>query len=471
MTISDKLFQKLVLAAISIGFLLIVIAGATSAWVANRNQSYSQWVDHTHQVEERLSQLRYFIERAETARRGYLLHPDDQFHDTWADAVGRLPLLLTEVRLLTQDNARQGMRIAQLSPLIDRQAVRWRESMDRAEAGDVRGGIAAFQTDDSARTIRQIRTITTNMVADENRLLVVRRGEQRSSIALLYTVLAVAGILVLLVAIGSVMIIRSYTRDLQRANDEIQRFAYIVSHDLRSPLVNVMGFTAELASIIPPLTKLIERADAEAPDIVTKDARLAVTEDLPESLGFIRSSTEKMDRLINAILQLSREGRRTLSTQSVDMRALFTEIRGTMQHVLVERGIEVRVEDSIPPIVSDRLALEQMFSNLIENAVKYLKPGRPGVIIARGHREGPRVIYEVEDNGRGIDPRDHERIFDLFRRSGTQDVPGEGIGLAHVRALAYRLGGVISCDAALDRGAIFRVSLPASLALQQGSPS
>jgi signal transduction histidine kinase len=76
------------------------------------------------------------------------------------------------------------------------------------------------------------------------------------------------------------------------------------------------------------------------------------------------------------------------------------------------------------------------------------------------------VIVEIADNGRGVDPKDHERIFDLFRRSGVQDQPGEGIGLAHVRALGHRLGATITVESALDQGATFRVSLPAILTLE-----
>jgi signal transduction histidine kinase len=76
------------------------------------------------------------------------------------------------------------------------------------------------------------------------------------------------------------------------------------------------------------------------------------------------------------------------------------------------------------------------------------------------------VIVAVRDNGRGIDPRDHQRIFDLFRRSGHQDQPGEGIGLAHVRALAYRLGGTISVESQLGEGATFFLSLPPSLSIE-----
>jgi len=111
-------------------------------------------------------------------------------------------------------------------------------------------------------------------------------------------------------------------------------------------------------------------------------------------------------------------------------------------------------------MVSDRMALEQILSNLMENALKYLMPGRPGQITVRGEARRGRAIIEVIDNGRGIAAKDHERIFDLFRRSGVQDQPGEGIGLAHVRALAYRLGGLIEVVSELGQGATFRVNLP-----------
>ena len=124
-----------------------------------------------------------------------------------------------------------------------------------------------------------------------------------------------------LIAWGLEGAVRDRTAELTRANAEIQRFAYIVSHDLRSPLVNVMGFTAELEAAAKPLAALLERAEAEAPGIVTEDARAAVRADLPESIGFIRTSTQKMDRLIAAILQLSRQGRRVAcATNSNPMR-------------------------------------------------------------------------------------------------------------------------------------------------------
>ena len=141
------------------------------------------------------------------------------------------------------------------------------------------------------------------------------------------------------------------------------------------------------------------------------------------------------------------------------MRELIEAIVTTVAHQAAEAQAEIRVGD-VPDIVSDRLALEQIFSNLIDNAIKYLKTGVPGAIAIRGRTKLGYAIFEVSDNGRGIDPKDHQRIFDLFRRAGIQDKPGQGIGLAHVRALVRRLGGTMSVSSELNVGSTFTITLP-----------
>lgn len=115
----------------------------------------------------------------------------------------------------------------------------------------------------------------------------------------------------------------------------------------------------------------------------------------------------------------------------------------------------------MPNLVADRLAVEQVFGNLLENALKYLLPGRPGDIRISGALEGRVARFDVGDNGRGIARRDYERVFELFRRAGDQSVPGEGIGLAHVRALVRRLGGSVDCESEVGVGSTFTVRLPA----------
>ncbi|MGQ0686481.1 sensor histidine kinase, partial [Bradyrhizobium sp.] len=262
------------------------------------------------------------------------------------------------------------------------------------------------------------------------------------------------------------------TADLLEANDEIQRFAYIVSHDLRSPLVNIMGFTSELEELRNDIFKRIVRLSraAELAPSVPEDATEGtepelqgtdkqLSDDFSEALGFIKSSIAKMDRLISAILNLTREGRREFSPERIDMNELLDSIRTTVAHQAAEANAQIRVM-VLPDIVSDRLALEQVFSNLIDNALKYLRPGVPGDVEIRGRTKLGFAVFDVSDNGRGIDARDHQRIFELFRRAGTQDKPGQGIGLAHVRALVRRLGGTMSVASELDQGSTFTVTLP-----------
>jgi light-regulated signal transduction histidine kinase (bacteriophytochrome) len=150
---------------------------------------------------------------------------------------------------------------------------------------------------------------------------------------------------------------------LTSANEEIQCFAYIVSHDLRAPLVNIMGFTSELEQATRTLTAFAETAD------MTPAAREAATEDIPEALRFIRASTSKMDRLVSAILKLSREGRRSLAVEPLDMAQLLEELVTTMRHQAMAKDVEVTVRP-MPPLLADRVATKQIFGN------NFITPGR-----------------------------------------------------------------------------------------------
>jgi signal transduction histidine kinase len=256
--------------------------------------------------------------------------------------------------------------------------------------------------------------------------------------------------------------VQERTAQLTLANEEIQRFAYIVSHDLRAPLLNIIGFTSELENATATLNNFVHAQAGAGGLSVPEEVRLASEEDLPEAIRFIQTSTAKMDRLINAILRLSREGRRVLVPERLDMQGLLRAAIDTVRHQAEEVGAEITLGE-VPPIVSDRIAVDQVFSNLIDNALKYLVDGRPGKIAVLGRREAGMVVITVQDNGRGIASRDLERVFELFRRAGNQDRPGEGIGLAHVKALVRRLGGTIECTSNLGEGSVFSVRLPGVL--------
>jgi signal transduction histidine kinase len=483
--LSDRAVTRAIILFVILGFIGLMAGGLTAGLVMVENQNRIDWVNHTYEVERHIDNVRLQVVRLESSRRGYLINPDPAFRNIFADAESQIATELSRLRVVTADNPAQQANIDRLSRQLTRLRVMLGSSMVARGLGQTAEAVQDFQTDGSVELARNAAATGLAMTDEENRLLARRMATQESTVSLFYAVLVASGVLLVFVAIASVLLIGRYvralaasrdglralnenleqavavrTRDLQRANEEIQRFAYIVSHDLRSPLVNVLGFTAELEEAGKVIASLIEKVTVEAPHLLTPEVRRAISEDAPEAIGFIRTSTHKMDRLINAILKLSREGRRTISPEPLDMDRLVHGVADNFRHRLDEVGAELTVEGPLPTVVNDRMAVEQILSNLIENAVKYLKPGRPGRIRVRARFQGDRIVFEVEDNGRGIDPKDHERVFDLFRRAGKQDQPGEGIGLAHVRALAYRLGGTVTCDSALDAGAVFRLSLP-----------
>ena len=189
-----------------------------------------------------------------------------------------------------------------------------------------------------------------------------------------------------------------------------------------------------------------ETADADAePQLDAADQQLS--QDFTEALGFIKSSIAKMDRLISAILNLTREGRREFRPVLIDTRELIEGIVSTVAHQAAEAEAQIRLEP-LPQIVSDRLALEQIFSNLIDNALKYLRPGVPGDIAIRGREKFGFAIFEVTDNGRGIDPEGspaHLRFVPPRRnpgspRPGHRAGPRPRVGPAARRNHVGRLG-------------------------------
>ncbi|MFQ3596608.1 MAG: HAMP domain-containing sensor histidine kinase, partial [Sphingomonadaceae bacterium] len=343
--------------------------------------------------------------------------------------------------------------------------------------------IARSQTD-------RIRQIIEAIVAEENQLLALRQRKAERANAWLLATSLIGLLLLLLLAASALRTFRSYaaglrdanaqatalnrelesrvaerTADLAEANEEIQRFAYIVSHDLRAPLVNVMGFTSEIGTAADVAGALVERADAQLPGLVTPEERQVLTRELRESLGFIAASTRRMDALIRSILALSREGRRVLVPEPVDLDALLAELVDSFQTQIEATQSRVTV-GPLPAIVTDRTAIGQILGNLLDNALKYLRAGVPGEISVTAEEAGSLVRITVADNGRGIAPEDRERVFELFRRAGAQDRPGEGLGLAHVRALARRMGGTIHLESRPGEGSRFTVSIPRHMAAE-----
>jgi PAS domain S-box-containing protein len=248
--------------------------------------------------------------------------------------------------------------------------------------------------------------------------------------------------------------VKRYLAEVEVANEEVKTFAYIVSHDLRAPLVNLKGFSSELKDsmeiLAPHLQKLIEGLDeSEREEVV-----LVLDEDIPEALGFIETSVSRMDGFINSVLKLSRIGRRQLTVQPVDVAPFVDTCRQSLAHQMEDRQVELIVND-LPEVLADPTALEQVIGNLLTNAVNYLDPTRPGRIEIGGEKTPLGTKFWIKDNGRGISKDDEEKVFAPFRRAGKQDVKGEGMGLSYVRTMVRQHGGQIWFESEPDVGTTF----------------
>ena len=179
---------------------------------------------------------------------------------------------------------------------------------------------------------------------------------------------------------------------------------------------------------------------------------------MPDAQQFIGASVDRLSRMVDALLGLSRLGRREIKYQEVDLREIVNSVLQSHQHQINEQRIRVEA-GALPKVQTDFLAMEQIIGNLVDNAIKYLDPYRAGKIVIACAENEHEYVLSVEDNGRGIADKDREMIFEPFRRSGKQDQPGEGLGLAYVRTLSRMLGGKVWCESAVGVGTTMRVTI------------
>ena len=253
--------------------------------------------------------------------------------------------------------------------------------------------------------------------------------------------------------------LKDYARKLQESNEELKTFAYIASHDLRTPLVNMRGFAGELRYSLQKINSVMNDILPSLGEDNRTRLLTAFLKDVPEALGFIDSSAGRMEELVNAISKLSRLGRQELKPELIQVQTVVQSVLKDLQLVIEKNGIKVTM-GPLPEIIADRNSLQMIFGNILDNAVKYLRPGVPGEIeiIAETNSEG--TTFSIRDNGRAIPNDEIYKVFEMFRRVGEQNVPGEGVGLACVKTLVRRQGGRIWCESKPGVGSTFSFSIP-----------
>lgn len=232
--------------------------------------------------------------------------------------------------------------------------------------------------------------------------------------------------------------IEQLLNELKSKNDELQAFTYTVSHDLKAPLVTISGFMGYL----------------------DQDIKKGDTERIAKDIQRINDAIAKMQRLFNELLELSRIGRLTNPPETIPFIEVVNDALGLVEGRLKEKQVEVKVEADLPSIFGDRARLVQVIQNLVDNAAKFMGGQKNPMIEIGADRSVNECVYYVRDNGIGIAPEFHERVFGLFNKLDAA-TEGTGIGLALVKRIIDYHGGRIWVESqGLGKGTTFLFTLP-----------
>jgi signal transduction histidine kinase len=249
--------------------------------------------------------------------------------------------------------------------------------------------------------------------------------------------------------------------DLLQKTRENELFVFSVSHDLRSPLVNLEGFSHELSGTLRSLRDLL--TVNEIPDSVRVPGLRLLDSEAAESLQFIDRAVDRLSHIVDGLLRLSRIGQVEYRGQRVELDDIVAPVIDSLHGTMVTKGVTL-VRQPLGRAWGDPIAIEQVFANLLDNALKYLDPVRPGLIeigtVTRRGREDQFRTCFVKDNGVGIPSASQQRVFQPLQRLHHELAPGEGLGLAIVRRIVERHGGQLWLESQEGKGSTFFFELP-----------
>ncbi|VAX21050.1 Methyl-accepting chemotaxis sensor/transducer protein [hydrothermal vent metagenome] len=239
-----------------------------------------------------------------------------------------------------------------------------------------------------------------------------------------------------------VIVRRKIEENLRSVNHEMESFIYSVSHDLKAPIVTVQGMT----------------------NLLVTELGGNLSEDCQIYMKHIKDATIIMSHLLDDLQEISRVGRMNIEPEVVDMNDLMEQILAEGEIAAKDRGIEFRFQQDLPTVYANPKRVYQVFTNLVGNAIKFMPADVPSPRVEVGgmKTDGGMAEFFVQDNGAGIEPRFHKKIFDLFTRLHGRDVKGTGMGLAFVKKIIESIGGSVGVDSAHGGGARFYFTIPGS---------
>ena len=452
---SDHMIKKKWYTKLGLGlalFLLVLISFVTFNSV-NQFENSSKLVDHTHLVIKQINQVALNVKYAESAQRGYLITSNESFLQEHHDVVMQLPDEIKKLRYLTKDIPDQQESIEKFEELIDTRMRVLRLGIDMlADHGEIANDeVTDLVGGDGRQAMQQLRGYADFMMAVEEKLLGerARSVEAKAASTKLWILFGnLVAIALLLSALWLILLevkqrkvaqrsIEKTAAQLELTNKELESFSYSVSHDLRSPLRAIDGYS-----------RMFEEDFADRLD--DEGRRL---------LSVIRVSSKKMGQLIDDLLAFSRMGRKPVNAAKVDMNALVDEVWSDV--CTSARTVLHLKKANLPEAWGDRALLRQVLINLLANAVKYSSKKSEQLIEVTAKQSVHETVYSVRDNGVGFDMRFYNKLFGVFQRLHTEnEFPGTGVGLAIAQRVIVRHGGRIWAESKPDEYTIFNFSLP-----------
>ncbi|MCL5024399.1 MAG: response regulator [Nitrospirae bacterium] len=237
--------------------------------------------------------------------------------------------------------------------------------------------------------------------------------------------------------------LRSRALQLEEANKDLEGFSYSVSHDLKAPLRAINGFS----------------------QILVEEYAGKLDDECRGLLNTIGENAKKMSRLIDDILAFSRAGRKEILMSVIDAGAMLNTLIGEMAPSYSGRTVRFELKE-LPPLVGDAATVQQVFFNLIANAIKFTRPREVALIEIGGEVKRNEVVYHVRDNGVGFPHEYSDKLFGVFQRlHSSGEFEGTGIGLAIVKRVINKLGGRVWAESRVNEGATFYFSLPRAAGL------
>jgi signal transduction histidine kinase len=257
---------------------------------------------------------------------------------------------------------------------------------------------------------------------------------------------------------GLEVMVDARTEELKTKNDELESLVYVVSHDLRAPLLKIQDFSASFEKLVRNVEDRFKQGAPSAQELEAIATQLGGQ--IPTSLNTMLENTDRMYPLVNGLHLISRANRAILDIQPLDMNALLSKIAMAMEAELKATGGTIEIAE-LPRCMGDAAHLDLVFTNLLSNAIKYRHPERPPAVRVSGAVKDGRAVYDVSDNGMGFAAEHCQHVWDLFyHRVLMGETEGQGLDLTLVRRIVERHHGRISLESVQGTGSRFIVALP-----------